>query len=147
MSHNLANKCHTDFHKQVLDCWNSLYCKKSTTPGEVLNEFVLNNKFLVSEGKPFQLQQFKISDKRLNDLVIGEIVHENGNFYSLSHINESYGIKLDKLSYNKMLASIPKEWKTMIIHGKQLDHKRTLQFCSKKSTQKLQKLTRPHFIV
>ena len=102
-----------------------LHCKEATTVGEIFNEFVFNNKFIVSNEKPLQLHQFKITDTKLNDLVIQEMVNDNGHFYSLNQLNNAYHINLDKLGYNRILSAIPTKWKTILKHEKKTKYKGT----------------------
>ena len=111
-------KCLTNFHKQVFDCWNSLHGKEPMTTGQILNEFIFNNKFIVSDEKPLQLHQFKLMDKKFNDLVIKEIINDNGEFFSLSQLNDAHSTKLDVLSYNRILSAIPSKWKKILKQDK-----------------------------
>ena len=120
---NFRNKCLTNFHKQVFDCWNTFYCKEANTVDEIFNEYVFNNKFIISDDKPLQLHQFKITDTNLKDLVLQEIVQDNGHFYSLNQINDKYNTKLDELRYNRILSAIPNTWKTIIKHEKKTKFK------------------------
>ena len=46
LDNTFFQKCATAFHKQVLESWTEIYCSKSFTYKEILNEYILYNKYI-----------------------------------------------------------------------------------------------------
>ena len=52
LDNTFFQKCVTAFHKQVLESWTEIYCSKSFTYKEILNEYILYGGRVVTLSPP-----------------------------------------------------------------------------------------------
>ena len=105
-------KCATSFHKQVLQSWTEYYGTKSSTNKEILNEYILYNKYIKMGRRTYSIDRFP--NVFGYNVKIIDIVDENGHFLERSILNEKLGSNLSQMSYNSLISAIPKDWKAKI---------------------------------
>ena len=108
------NKCLTLFHRQSLKCWLNFYAESPVTVNDVYNEYIFDNKYICSAGKPLQAKYFKLLENQTTSLIVADLTNGQGQFLSLEEFKERSQLKIDKLSYNKIISSVPKDWKEKI---------------------------------
>ena len=58
LDNTFFQKCVTAFHKQVLESWTEIYCSKSFTFKEILNEYILYNKYITIAKGTISVERF-----------------------------------------------------------------------------------------
>ena len=74
LSIEYKDKCLTLFHKQVFDSWY---------------DHLFKNKYICSNGTPLKPSEFNVPRDATNNLVIADIVSNNGNIVGIEEFNLS----------------------------------------------------------
>ena len=85
---------------------------------EYLHETIWNNRFIRVDGKPV----FYTSWYRKGITKIHHLLKERGTFLSRPDFQRKYGLSVNFLIYNGILAAIPDEWKKSILNSELLDN-------------------------
>ena len=85
---------------------------------EYLHETIWNNRFIRIDGKPV----FYSSWYRKGVTKIHHLLNEKGNFLSRPDFQKKYGLSVDFLTYNGILAAIPDVWKKSILNSEPLNN-------------------------
>ena len=102
----------SSYHKQLLTIW---FKHKTIYPidvKDILNEYILENKFILAANKPLTKQTLNVNIP--NKIKLPDILEDNGNILELVNINNKFNINLTTMNYNKIITAIPKEWKSKI---------------------------------
>ena len=116
----IINNSLTPFHKQVLESWYKIYSTSPINNIEISNEFVLFNREILIGRRPIKLNQFP--NKNGYNLKIMDIIDENGKILPRRTLNQKLNSRLNLMSYNSVITSIPKHWKESLTN-KPLDLK------------------------
>ena len=108
------DKCLSIFYRQVFSCWQEFYCRAPELPRDIYKEFIFDNKFICSDNKPLNAKVLNLPENIVNDLRIYDILTEQGHIMEKIDFINKTGINISSMSYNKIIASIPKEWKDNI---------------------------------
>ena len=100
-----------DFYKQVLVSWYHFYSVNPKSYIEILNEKLLHNKFILSDGKTLGNNYDFLRNKNIK--TIGDIV-VNDNFISRLELELQIGCQIPILKFNTLLSAIPRQWKSII---------------------------------
>ena len=107
------------FYKDILTVWQELHSKNPSTTMEYLHEIIWNNRFIRIDGKP----AFYSSWYRKGVTKIHHLLNERGTFLSRPDFQRKYGLSVNFLTYNGILAAIPDEWKKSILNSELLDNR------------------------
>lgn len=107
------------FYKDILTVWQELHSKNPSTTMEYLHEIIWNNRFIRIDGKPV----FYSSWYRKGVTKIHHLLNERGSFLSRPDFQRKYGLSVNFLTYNGILAAIPDEWKKSILNSELLDNR------------------------
>ena len=136
-----------NFYRDILAAWQELHSKNPSTTMEYLHETIWNNRFIRIGGKPV----FYSSWYRKRVTIINHLLNERGNFLSRPDFQGKYGLSVNFLTYNGLLAAIPDKWKKSILNSEPLDnseeHNRTSENVTAKTVRKmfvLRTLRRPN---
>ena len=106
------------FYRNVLTVWQELHSNNPSTAMEYLHETIWNNRFIRLDGKPV----FYSSWYRKGVTKIHHLLNEKGNFLSRPDFQRKYGLSVDFLTYNGILAAIPDVWKKSILNSEPLNN-------------------------
>ena len=56
------------------------------TPEEICNEYIFDNRYICSGKEPLQPKLLKMSKKVVNDMMIGDIMSNQGNILTIQKI-------------------------------------------------------------
>ena len=111
--------CVPSIYGDILTVWQELYYSKNpSTTMEYLNETIWNKRFIRIDGKPV----FYSSWYRKGVTEIHHLLNERGSFLSRSVFQRKYGLSVNFLTYNGILATIPIKWKKSILNSELLDN-------------------------
>ena len=114
---NLASRV-PSFYRDILTVWQELHSKNPSTTMEYLHETIWNNRFIRIDGKPvFYSSWYKKGVTKIHHLL-----NERGTFLSRSDFQRKYGLTVNFLTYNGILAAIPGEWRKSILNSELLDN-------------------------
>ena len=114
MPHTQSNTSLSPFHKQLLCCWEEVHAVQPNTTEEIYNKYIFDNKYICSGRKPLEYKILKLSEELSKDLVIGDIVSEQGLILSKQEIETKFHVSIDILTYNIIASAIPQAWKDKI---------------------------------
>ena len=80
------------------------------------NEIIWNNRFIRIDGKSV----FYPSWYRKGIIKIGHLLNDNRQFLSRSEFQHKYGLTVNFLTYNGLLATIPEVWKRSILNSERI---------------------------
>ena len=69
------------------------------------------NKYICSGKKSLEFKNCKIPKDISDDIVIKDIITDEGRFLSLQQFNAKFSTNLDNLCFNKIISAIPYKWK------------------------------------
>ena len=95
-----------------------MHSKNPSTTMEYLHETIWNNRFIRVDGKPV----FYTSWYRKGINKIHHLLNERGTFLSRPDFQRKYGLTVNFLTYNGILAVISDEWKKSILNSERLDN-------------------------
>ena len=107
-------KCLTLFHKQVFDSWHKYYVKPPDSAEDIYNEHIFDNQYICANGKPLQAKLFKIPGTESKNLVIADILSQNGIFIDINYFNLKFNAEVDVMNFNRLKSAIPISWKEKI---------------------------------
>ena len=106
------------FYRDILTVWQELHSKNPSTTMEYPHETIWNNRFIRIDGKPvFYSSWYKKGVTKIHHLL-----NERGTFLSRSDFQRKYGLTVNFLTYNGILAATPGEWKKSILNSELLDN-------------------------
>ena len=88
------------FYKDVLNAWQELHSKNPSHTIEYMNEIIWNNRFIKIDKKPV----FYSSWYKSGVTKISHLLDENNRFLSRSDFQQKYGLSVNFLMYNGLLA-------------------------------------------
>ena len=113
---DLNNVAHVpSFYKDVLHAWQELHSKNPSHTIEYMNKIIWNNRFIKIDKKPV----FYSSWYKRGVTKIGHLLDENNRFLSRSDFQQKYGLLVNFLMCNGLLAAIPAAWKKAISNSEQ----------------------------
>ena len=104
------------FYKEILTVWQELHSKDPSSAKEYENEIIWNNRFIKIDGKSV----FYPSWHRRGIIKICHLLNENRKFLSRSEFQHKYGMTVNFLTYNGLLAAIPEVWKRSIVNSERM---------------------------
>ena len=100
------NKCLMPFHMQLLDCWEEVPSVQPNTIEEIYNKYIFDdNKYIHSGNQPLQYNLLNMPKNVAKDLVIRDIISNQGKILTLPDIEGKFQISLDILAYNTLVES------------------------------------------
>ena len=90
----------------ILTVWQELHSKNPSTTMEYLPKIIWNNRFIRIYGKPV----FYLSWHRKGVTKIHHLLNERGSFLSKPVLQRKYGLSVNFLTYNGILAAVPVNW-------------------------------------
>ena len=102
----------TAFHKQVLVSWTEIYCSKPFTIKEVLNEYILYNKYITIAKRTISVERFP--NNLGHNVKIIDMLDNSGDLLKRTKLNKRLGSNLSQMRYNSLVSAIPNEWKIKI---------------------------------
>ena len=106
-----TEQCKTEFHCQVLKCWQKIKCRPPSSIEEIMNEYIFDNKYISCNGKPLDHKLFKSSTILSDDLRLKSLLDNNGHIQTFQQLKHKFDWKLNIHMYNTLITSIPKLWK------------------------------------
>ena len=106
-----TEQCKTEFHCQVLKCWQKIKCRPPSSIEEIMNEYIFDNKYISCNGKPLDHKLFKSSTILSDDLRLNSLLDNNGHIQTFQQLKHKFDWKLNIHMYNTLITSIPKLWK------------------------------------
>ena len=104
--------CVPSVYRDILAAWQEFHSKNPSTTMEYLHETIWNNRFIRIGGKPV----FYSSWYRKGVTKIYHLLNKRGNFLSRPNFQRKYGLSVNFLTYNGLLAAIPDKWKKSILN-------------------------------
>ena len=95
------------FYKEILSAWQEIPSTDPQTASEYENEIIWNNRFTNVEGKPVFFRHGIINKGVIK---IRDLLNDSRKFLCRSKFQEKYGLEVNFLKYNGLLAVIPKGW-------------------------------------
>ena len=105
LSVEYKDKCLTLFHKQVFDSWQHFYSKPPYTVEDIWHEHLLENKYVCSNGIPLKPSEFNVPRDAANNLVIADIVSNNGNIVCIEEFNLKVQKSIGVMSFNRVTSA------------------------------------------
>ena len=125
MPHVQRNKSLTPFHMQLLDCWEEVHTVEPNATEEIYIEYIFDNKYIHLGNKPLQYKLLKMPKNVAKDLVIRDIMSNQGKILTLPDIEGKFQISLDILPYNKLTSAIRQAWEEKVKNAPSTQ----VQFC------------------
>ncbi len=95
------------FWKDVLISWCTYNFKEPSTKADVRSQVLWFNSCLKIGGQLYLINKAK----NAGIIYVRDIVHDNGDFFTLDEIYHRYGHCITLMQYNSLKSCIPKEWK------------------------------------
>ena len=96
-----------NFWIDVLKIWNRFSDDKPVFELQVKEQLIWYNSNILKEGRPCIIQSwYEAGIKK-----IGDLVQENGQFYSVTQIENKYKLKTQFLDLLGLIQAIPLHWK------------------------------------
>ena len=111
---SLRFKSLSPFHRQIFDSWEKFHGVEPKNVNEISQEFIFNNKFVCSGGEPLNMKTLGITEKKLEELTVGNIVSNIGNVFTFKQFCQTHDANIQLLTYNKLITSIPRKWKEIL---------------------------------
>ena len=109
-----ANNSLTPFHEQILHCWHQAKCTSPNSVDEIYEEYLFDNMYICSNGKPLDLKQFKLNKAKNKDLKVKSLFDSNGGQINFLGLKQNLHWNISIFSYNLIYSAIPKAWKRKI---------------------------------
>ena len=100
-------RCVTPFHKQVLESWTEIYSSNPSNTREILNEYILYNKYIIIAKKTLSIDRFP--NNFGHNVKILDILDNNEDNLKRSVLNERLSSNISQMTYNSLLSAISKE--------------------------------------
>ena len=94
----------------MLTVWQDLHSKAPSNAEEYTSEILWNNHFIKIDGRPI----FCASWHEKGVITIGDLLDDNNKFLTFKSLLEKYDLRTNFLTYNGVIAAIPKSWKESI---------------------------------
>ena len=112
-------KCKSDFHAQIMTCWNKLHNNIAPTKTvDILNQNIFYNQCIKIGNK--HITEAYIKHCGFNDtncsLKIKDIIHNNGKLLNHIEFREKHNIPITNWKWMALLSAIPKTWKEKLIN-------------------------------
>ena len=99
------------FYKTALTVWQDLHSKAPRSKAEeYTSEILWNNRFIKIGGRPI----FYASWHEKGVTTIGDLLDDNNKFLTFKSLLDKYDLQTNFLTYNGVIAAIPKFWKESI---------------------------------
>ena len=99
----------TKFYQQVFDCWYLIKNCKPSTRNEILNEYILYNKFIKKGGKCLDVTILRDKEAHMK-LKLADIIDLNGKILDYENLIKKIPLKVTVLDYYGLINAIPKQW-------------------------------------
>ena len=99
------------FYKQIVQYWYEIYSIKPTNQNDILNEYIMYNKYILVDKKPVYWKKW--TEKGIHRIY--DMVDNRGKLLSKPDLEVKFNCELDQMQYNSILSAIPKEWKKKTI--------------------------------
>ena len=106
-----CNKSLSQFHKQILECWQHVKCRPPESIEEIYQEYLFDNMFICSNNKPLDYQHFKLCKDKSKDIMIKSLFNNTGGQITYQELNQRLNWNISIYSYNLIYAAIPRNWK------------------------------------
>ena len=114
----IATKCKTDFHKQLLSSWINMHCTDPKSYKEITNQYILYNKLLKINKKCILPAFFKGEDpSNIPNIRILNLLSPQNTFLSIKDFNEYNQTNITILEYNALKSCIPPLWKKTFLQN------------------------------
>ena len=111
----------TKFYQQVLDCWYSFKNHQPKSRNEILNEYVLYNKFIIMGNRCLDCKILKNKEAHMKMKLV-DLLDTNFQILNYEVLTKKLSLRLSLLEYYGLRKAIPKQWLTTL-HSKNLPHK------------------------
>ena len=105
---SISNKCLTIFHKHILSSWYKIMDKEPYIYKDIINEYILYNKYVANNKKILQIQDFpKQHDKnKVINLKIRAILNDRNQFIIVEELNYNLAINVSTIQYNTITSYV-----------------------------------------
>ena len=114
----MAAKCKTEFHKQVLSSWITIHGTEPKSYKEITNQFLLFNKSLKINKKCILPSFFKSRDpSNISNIRVLNLLSQQNTFLNIVDFNQYNNTNITTLEYNALKSCIPSLWKKTFIQN------------------------------
>ena len=99
----------TNFYQQVLDCWSLIKIREPTSVNEVLNEYILYNRYVKTDNKCLD-SSILLQKEGHQKIKLFDIVDSEGKILSFQRLVKKIPLRLSLLEYFGLTKAIPKHW-------------------------------------
>ena len=99
----------TNFYQQVLDCWSLIKIREPTSVNEVLNEYILYNRYVKIDNKCLD-SSILLQKEGHKKIKLFDIVDSEGKILSFERLVKKIPLRLSLLEYFGLTKAIPKHW-------------------------------------
>jgi len=82
LNYNISKFCKSYFHKQVVESWITLYCTEPMTGEEILNQYLLFNRFICIENKYISREYLGSNFSNIN-IKLKDIINNEGKILNI----------------------------------------------------------------
>ena len=107
-----AERCKTNFHKQLIQSWYKISCSEPHLAKHILNQYLLENHKITINNKVYN-KETKLID----------IIDTQGEILSRPAIRDKLDWDISQLKYNSLITSVPKKWKDILRNINNIDLK------------------------
>ena len=99
----------TNFYQQVLDCWSLIKIREPISVNEVLNEYILYNRYVKIYNKCHD-SSILLQKEGHQKIKLFDIVDSEGKILSSERLVKKLPLRLSLLEYFGLTEAIPKHW-------------------------------------
>ena len=119
-----AERCKTNFHKQLIQSWYKISCREPHLAKHILNQYLLENHKITISNKVLSIQFLDYSGNKETKLI--DIIDTKGEILSRPAIRDKLDWDISQLKYNSLITSVPKKWKDILRNINNIDLKEKL---------------------
>ena len=118
LDNSIANKCKSEFHRQILSAWINTYCKEPPNYKEIVNQFLVYNKAIKINRKYKTPILFKSNDINITyNIKILNMLNPQNMFLNIQDFNSNNSTRISVLEYNALKSCIPSAWKKLFLQN------------------------------
>ena len=107
-----ANKPKTEFHKQIVQSWLTIYAREPICPEEVKDQWLCHNQFVKIDNKLIDYEFCQ--NIRLYNIKSKDIINESGKIISRQQLSINLNCTITILQYNSIVSAFPRKWKELM---------------------------------
>ena len=105
-----CDNCLTIFHRQLLECWQSIKNRPPVGVEEIINEYIFDNIYICSNNIPLSAKSFKLSKLSTKNIKVKDLISINGKMQNHTQVKEKTKWNISILNYNIICSAIPNSW-------------------------------------